>query len=264
MALKTNKVIKKPNQRASAIWLAIAALTICAAAVFLIFWSKAFLFVGGSLLAAASVPLLLGISYRLESQHTGRRLRIAALALLLCAVLLAGIVLGLVINGAGGTLRAEPTMVMVLGAQVRSYGPGPMLASRLDTALDYLNANPNLPVLVSGGQGPDEHMTEAEAMRDYLVARGIAPERIIIEPDSHNTAQNLTLSKAVLESLGYDLAEEHILIISNDFHLYRADFLARRHGYNCSTHPAPSVGGDATLRSYIREIPAVLKSFLLD
>ena len=264
MALNKNKATKKPNPRASTIWLVVAAITICVAAVFLIFWSKAFLFVGGSLLAAASIPLLLGISYRLQNQRFGRRLRIVALTLMLCAVLLASVVLGLVIKGTGGILRQEPTMVMVLGAQVRSYGPGPMLQSRLDTALDYLAIYPELPVLVSGGQGPDEHMTEAEAMRDYLVAHGIAPECIILEVDSHNTAQNLTLSKTVLESLGYDLEEEHILIISNDFHLYRADFLARRHGYDCSTYPAPSVGGGATMRSYIREIPAVLKSFLLD
>ena len=263
MALnKTNA--QKPNRWAGTIWLLIAALTICVAAWFLIFWSKAFLFVGGSLLAAASVPLLLGISYRLQNRRIGRRLRIAAVSLLLCALLLAGTVLGLVVNGADGTLREEPTMVMVLGAQVRPYGPGPMLASRLNTAYAYLAAHPDLPVLVSGGQGPDEHTTEAEAMRDYLLHRGIAAERIIMEANSHNTAQNLTLSKTVLENLGYDLDEEHILIISNGYHLFRADFLARRHGYDCSTLPAPSVGESATLRSYIREIPAVLKSFLLD
>jgi Uncharacterized membrane protein len=264
MALK-NKTKAEARRIACGIsWLTLAACMAAIGLFYLLFLSKATLFIGGALLAAATAPALLGVSYLLKNVRHGRRLRIAAVALLLCAVLLAGIVLALVVNGASGTLRAEPTMVMVLGAQVRSYGPGPMLASRLNTAYAYLTEHPDLPVIVSGGQGPDEHMTEAEAMRDYLVALGIAPARIIMEADSHNTQQNLVNTRQVLGALGIDLAEEHILIISNDFHLFRADFLARRYGYDCSTHPAPPIGQSATMSSYIREIPAVLKSFLLD
>ena len=258
--------LKKTNfsRIACGIWLTIAACMVGIGLFYLIFLSKAIMFIGGALLLAAAAPALLGVSYLLKNPRYGRRLRIVTVVLLLCAVILAGIVLALVVNGASGTLRAEPTMVMVLGAQVRSYGPGPMLASRLNTAYKYLIEHPDLPVIVSGGQGPDEHMTEAEAMRDYLVALGIAPERIIMEAASHNTQQNLVNTKQVLTGLGIDLAGEHILIISNDFHLFRADFLARRYGYNCSTYPAPPIGQSATMSSYIREIPAVLKSFLLD
>ena len=84
--------------------------------------------------------------------------------------------------------------VVVLGAQMKTSGPSKALKYRLDEAVRYLEANPDTKVIVSGGQGPDEPMSEAQGMYDYLVNAGIAPDRILLEDQSNNTFQNHTYS----------------------------------------------------------------------
>lgn len=264
MALKVSSPRPYKGRRRSAILLALAAVMLLCGLYVIFFLGKATLFIGYTMILIALVPGLLGCSYRLKGERVGRNLRRTVWIVLLAAVLLAASVLGMVVSGAKGVMREEPTMVMVLGTQVRTAGPGPMLQSRLNTAYAYLAAHPELPVVVSGGQGDDEPMSEAQAMHDYLVNLGIDSDRIILEDRSHNTGENVRFSKEVLEGLGYDLEQEHVLIISNTFHLFRADMLAQRYGYSCSTMAAPDIGQSARVSSYIREIPAVLKSFLLD
>lgn len=242
----------------------LAALLLAVGLYYVLFLSKATLFIGYTLIFVALFPLILGLSYLFHNPLRGILLRRIVCVIALLLVLLAGAVLSLVVRASGGVMRAEPSMVMVLGTQVKQNGPGEMLRARLDTAYDYLEEHPELPVLVCGGQGPDEPTTEAEAMRDYLVERGIDEERIIMEDQSHNTRENVVNAKALLAELGYTLEQEHVLVISNDFHLFRADMLLRRYGFHNSTMPAPSSNSSAKISGFVREIPAVLKSYLLD
>lgn len=163
-------------------------------------------------------------------------------------------------------IQGTPRAMIILGCKVEESGPTQMLKDRLNTALDYLNGlDSPIPVIVSGGQGLDEPETEAAAMADYLSQAGCNEAYIYLEDNSHNTAENLGYSVALLESLSLDPAEDEILIVSNGFHLTRARMLAERFGYgHVSTLAAPSSHLPSRISMFFREPLALVKSFLLD
>ncbi len=170
-----------------------------------------------------------------------------------------------VFYGAYDHIAGEPEIMVILGCQVKPWGPSVLLQDRLDQALDYLEDHPDMTVVVSGGQGPDEHVTEARAMADYLMKHGVAPEHILLEEQSHNTVQNFRCSRQLLEEAGYDLEENGVLVVSNGFHLTRARMLAGRIGFqDVSTLAAPSSHIPSRIKMYIREPLALGKSFFLD
>lgn len=128
----------------------------------------------------------------------------------------------------------EETTVVVLGCQVKPYGPSLMLRERLDAAYEYLGENPNVKCILSGGQGADEPMSEAECMYNWLVDKGIDKERLYMEDKSTSTRENLMFSKKIIEENGLNPI---MTIITNDFHQYRASEIAKTLGiknYNVS------------------------------
>ena len=202
-------------------------------------------------------------SYKGKRRHGWLK---AFLALCLVGVLCFGALLGAVLYGSHDQIKGDPQIMIILGCQVKPWGPSILLQDRLDKALDYLEEHPDMTIVVSGGQGPDEHITEAQAMRDYLVEQGVAAEQILQEDQSHNTFQNLTYSLELLEEAGYDVTDD-IVVVSNGFHLTRVRMLwARMHGDNdeLSTLAAPSSHVPSRLKMYIREPIGLVKSFILD
>ena len=149
--------------------------------------------------------------------------------------------------------------VVVLGCLVKDYGPSLMLRERLDATLDYLNENKDCACILSGGQGKDEPMTEAKAMYDYLVERGVDPSRLYLEDKSQDTEENIRFSKQIIEENG--LTPE-IVIISNEFHLYRAGCLADRQGVTYGTYPARTHWW-MFMTYYIRELYGILAECIL-
>lgn len=127
--------------------------------------------------------------------------------------------------------------VIVLGCQVRGEIPTEMLCDRLDAALELLEENPEAFCVVSGGQGRQEDISEAEAMRRYLSANGIEDERIIPETRSTSTEENLRFSAELIEERGIS---GNMVVVTNEFHQYRADIYARRSGLNVGHHSAPT------------------------
>ena len=119
--------------------------------------------------------------------------------------------------------------VVVLGAQLLDDGPSVALRMRLDATADYLRDNPGARCVVSGGQGPNEPTTEARGMAAYLVERrGVDPARIVEEPASTSTVENLRFSA----SLGaFDPTRDRVAVLTSDFHLFRSLRIARRLGY---------------------------------
>lgn len=198
------------------------------------------------------------------SQGTGKIMRRVLAGLVVLGLAGFGALEGIVIAGARDDIQGKPEVVVVLGAQVHPWGPSVLLADRLDTAYAYLVAHPELKVVVTGGQGPDEPTTEAAAMRDYLVDKGLDSARIWLEEESHNTTQNLIYTSALLEEKGLDVDSTHILVVSNGFHLARVRMLAHRHGMEISTLAAPESHAAAKFQSYIREAPALVKSWIFD
>ncbi len=189
-----------------------------------------------------------------------RALLIVVLAGVVCFAVLAG----LVRSGERDELHGEPKLMIILGCKVESWGPSLLLQDRLDTALDYLASHPDMTVVVSGGKGDDEHMSEAQCMYDYLTGHGIDESRVFLEDQSRNTLQNFRFSRTLLEQLGHDVTEG-VLVVSNGFHLTRARMLASRVGFSdVSTLAAPSSHLPSRIHMFFREPLALVKSFLLD
>lgn len=150
----------------------------------------------------------------------------------------------------------ENATVVVLGCQVRANGnPSKTLRQRLDCAYEYLTENENAVCIVSGGQGPDEPMTEAQAMFDYLTEKGISPERIYIEDASHDTNQNMKFTARIIEREGLS---RDIAVITNSFHQYRASVYASHYGL-CAYSVNSKTDTFAYPTYLVREVFAVVK-----
>lgn len=141
-----------------------------------------------------------------------------------------------VLSGMPGQDFERADYLIVPGAKVNGTRPSKTLEMRLAAALDYLGSEPDCIAVVSGGQGEDEGISEAECMAQWLVSRGIAEERIVKEDEATSTAENLLLSAA---KIGPDYREKHIVICSNEYHLARAKRIAEEVlGMEVGTFPA--------------------------
>lgn len=185
------------------------------------------------------------------------------LDILLVGVLVMGALEGWIVLNAKTDITGEPKTMVVLGANLWDDEPSPILQVRLDTALEYYNAHSDINIVVTGGMGDDEPMSEASCMAAYLQAHGVPAERILLEDKAYNTSENLTFTKRLLEAWGMDT--DNLLIVSNSAHLARVKLLAKRSGLRVSTLSAPIVGGTAyQMYFYGRESVAIVKSFLFD
>ena len=156
------------------------------------------------------------------------------------------------------TKTAETEYLIVLGAQMRENGPSVVLQYRLETATEYLTEHPQVLCIVSGGKGNNENISEAEGMRDYLVAHGIDASRIILEDRSTDTSENLRYCLSLLPS-----ADTPVGIVTNNFHMYRALGIAEQCGYkNASGVPARSTA-EYLPHNMTREVVGVLKDTLV-
>lgn len=148
---------------------------------------------------------------------------------------------------------SQTDAVIVLGCQVRGEEPSSMLAYRLNAAIEVLDANPSAICVVSGGQGKGEDISEAEAMRRYLTEYGIAPERIRKEVKSVSTRENIAFSSEMLADEGIT---GNIVIVTNEFHQYRAGIYAKRCGLNVGHHSSRTPFHNL-LNYWIREWAAI-------
>lgn len=156
----------------------------------------------------------------------------------------------------GGTRQT----VIVLGCKTIDGEPSPMLALRLDKAIEYLNAHPSAVCITSGGMGSDEIAPEAFTMRKYLIRNGIAESRIIIEPDSENTEQNIKNSAKLIAEQNLPRS---VVIVSECYHIFRGVRQAKLAGLDAAgIYPDPA-SVIITMPSYwLREIFAVTRDFV--
>ncbi len=152
--------------------------------------------------------------------------------------------------------------LIVLGARVKGTVPSLAFASRINAAAAYLKKNKETLVIASGGKGPGEEISEAESIKRELVKQGIGESRIILEDRSTDTYENISFSKKLIPqdaNLG--------LIVTNNFHLYRAISIARDQDLAVNGLPAKTPL-KAVFKSYTREYLAItkfyLKRYLLD
>lgn len=123
--------------------------------------------------------------------------------------------------------------VIVLGAGLKGEEPSISLSSRLQKASEYLGQNPDAKVIVSGGRGNGESISEAEAMKRYLVNKGIEEKRIIKEEQSTSTRENLLFSKDILDDY-HATGNEKLVVITSDYHAFRTGMIAEDIGLKIS------------------------------
>ncbi|ECQ6724043.1 YdcF family protein [Listeria monocytogenes] len=158
--------------------------------------------------------------------------------------------------------RAKPSenadTVLILGAKVNGdpAEPAEVLKERLDAAVTYLNENPTMQVVVSGGQGEDESASEASVMEEYLVNKGITRSRIKIEDKSRRTEENIKYSKEKF-NLG------KTVIVTSDYHMYRALMLAKRQELDASGLPAKSQSV-IKIKNMMRETLSITYAWVFD
>lgn len=143
--------------------------------------------------------------------------------------------------------RRDFDYVIILGAGlIGGEKISRLLSQRLDKAIEVWRKDPTPPVMIpSGGQGTDESLPEARAMAAYLVSHGIPEEKILAEPRSRTTSENLKFSRELIRS---DISgnnpmqvsgSPYVAIVTSNYHVYRALRYARRSGFTATGIGAP-------------------------
>lgn len=194
-----------------------AGMAVCGVLFFLtLFWSRIFPFI------CAHKPL-----------------RIISIAIIITAsllILLAGFISAKMISAANSP-PTDNTTVIILGCKVKGEQPSLMLMQRIMTGCRYLEQHPESMVIVSGGQGSDELISEAECMRRVLMENGIDGDRIIMEDKSTGTDENIRFSLEKMQECGID---GDVTIVTNEFHQLRAKMIADSYGLTSYAVSAPT------------------------
>lgn len=129
--------------------------------------------------------------------------------------------------------------LIVLGAGlVNGETVTPLLATRINRAIQFaqkqVNKGHKMPkIIMSGGQGPDEKVSEAQAMTEYAIARGISPNDILREEKSSNTYENMLFSKEIAKR-DYGNYNYKAKFFSNNYHIFRAALYAKKVGLHAN------------------------------
>lgn len=162
-----------------------------------------------------------------------------------------------IISGMYKRPKKECDYILVLGCQIRGDRITKSLRKRLDVALEYALEHPEAKIIVSGGQGDDENMSEAEAMYGYLVEAGIDSSRILKEDKSTDTAENMKFSARLIDDPSANVA-----IVTSNFHISRSLLLARHAGIK-NTYGIPSGSDHVLFVNYmVREAIGIVKDCL--
>lgn len=183
---------------------------------------------------------------------------------ILVGLVLAGVIcLGLIeipiVAASAGNGPADAEYVIVLGAGVNGQEPSLSLYNRLVAAKAWLEEHPDGKAILSGGQGPGEQISEAEAMYRWLAACGIAEDRLYKEEQSTTTRENFQYSVALLKDLNGGTLPQPVAVVSSEYHLYRAEYLARQVGLEPVGVAAKTTLPVLRLNYFIREGAAVVR-----
>ena len=192
--------------------------------------------------------------HRFCSHGVGRVLAIlfgCGMALFVCLLAFVAV------SGYSDQPRGEKKAVIVLGAGLRGERITSLLKCRLDAAYAYWMDHPETLLVVTGGQGPGETVPEGQAMKQYLVERGVPAEQILAECASTSTEENFAFSRPLLAERGIS-AGDPVVLATNAFHCYRAGKYAAMAGFTDVDKLPASINASAVLPCYFREVFAVL------
>lgn len=138
--------------------------------------------------------------------------------------------------------------VMILGASVKHGQPSPILLERAQQAV-YVYRLGLAPRIIVSGDAQDANYNEVTPVRDYLLSQGVPAESIFLDPSGFDTYSSMYRARHVFGA-------QSLIVVSQDFHLPRAIFIARALGIDASG----SIAQGGKLSAYIREIPASWKA----
>jgi uncharacterized SAM-binding protein YcdF (DUF218 family) len=195
---------------------------------FLLFINVGFMYVVANPTAGFTVQGIISIAliiYAIYFDNISRKIHIFIFIMFLIPLVFS-IFLG--IYGNQKQVDYTEDVIIVLGAGVNGRMVSRPLSHRLNATIEYWHQNPDATIIVTGGLGNRATITEAEAMAYFLIRRGIPEDVILLEELSTSTFENLVFAK--------EIADEHFpegfnaVLITNDFHIYRAVRTARQLG----------------------------------
>ncbi|MCL2801714.1 MAG: YdcF family protein [Treponema sp.] len=206
------------------------------------------------ILLAVFIGLIIKLFFKMP-----KVIRVTAVSLIAAFVLSFIIIEGLVIINRKSSNYENADYVIILGAGLYREGPTYTLWRRINSAIIYSRNNPDVQIIVSGGTGEGQRVSEAEVMSRVLQSYGIGADRILIEDKSTNTYENISYSAAFIND-----TEAKIVIASSEFHLFRAKITAKRLGFKNVGTLASWTPRILLPNSLIREYMAVIKTLLFD
>ncbi|MDP4179158.1 MAG: ElyC/SanA/YdcF family protein, partial [Bacillota bacterium] len=220
-----------------------------------------FFFLLGILFCVFGFVKLKPLSF-IKSNFLRKTIKITYRFILGCFIISVFVIEGLILSSAWEKNISKPDYIVVLGAGLWGKTPSQILQQRLDASIDIINKYPDVKVILSGGQGPGEDISEAESMKLYLVNKGISEDRLLLEQKSTSTLENLTFSSDLIRKT-YNKNNFKITIVTSNFHMYRAQLISKRLGIS-------SYGYSADIANYLkptyftREYFALVKSIIFD
>lgn len=195
----------------------------------------------------------------ISENKTGKAIVIAVNVVIIITLITAFLITFFIVKAANDKPESKNTTLIILGCKVKDGQPSQMLKRRLNTAYDYLIENPDVKVIVSGGKGTDEIISEAQCMHDYLTKKGISENRIITESASTSTRENLEFSKKLIAE--YELPQ-NITIVTDGYHQLRAEMIAKNYGYKSISNLSAPTALWLLPTYYVRELFGVTHQFI--
>ena len=213
-------------------------------------------------LSAVSVCYILIGMLKPHRRMVAKMLRTVLSTVLCIGILIFAVTEVIVLSASAGDPEEKCEYIIVLGARVQDTSPSISLSERIDAAYDYLIAHPDTIAVLSGGQGEDEGISEAQCMFEQLTAMGIEADRLWMENQSTSTWENLNFSLAIIEEKT-GARPEKAGILSSEYHLYRAGLFAEDCGLKAVGIPAKTQRFTIRLNYFLREVAGVWHYYVL-
>lgn len=173
---------------------------------------------------------------KIWGNRSGKKILIAVFSIIMIGIIMFTATLMSVVSHAQHTASDETT-VIVLGCRIWGSTPSRALVARANAAKEHLEKNPNAVAILSGGQGSDENLSEAQAMYNILVEGGISPDRLYLEDKSTSTDENILFSKKIIEEKNLS---KNVAIATSDYHQKRAEMICKKNGLTATSLPSQS------------------------
>lgn len=213
------------------------------------------------------IAIIICIYFLIGLLKTNHRMGAKVLKTVFTALLCIGIAVcavteAIIIRASLGDADKTCEYMIVLGAKVNGTSPSISLSDRIDAAYAYLTQHTEVIAILSGGQGEDEGISEAECMFRELTARGIDDDRLWLEDKATSTWENLNFS---LDLIAYKTGTrpDTIGLLSSEYHLFRASLFAKDCGVEAIGIPAKTSWFTLRLNYFTREVAGVWHYLIL-